>query len=181
MEVIGYLKQQGIESRFSAEDTFRSNFADVMTVYRAMDLAGVDRSGVADTVGIADPLRTYSLISHLRDVVSCDIEFHGHNDSGAFCALQAGATHIDTTVLGVGERNGITPMGALVGRPYTCDKSLVEKYELCLLPEIEWVVAEKLGIEIPYNTPITAEVAVHHKAGIHTNAVLKNPTTYEAI
>ena len=185
-KVIAYLNEQGIETRFSTEDTFRSNFADVMTVYRAMDLAGADRVGVADTVGIADPMQTYNLIANLRDVVSCDIEFHGHNDSScavanAFCALQAGATHIDTTVLGIGERNGITAMGALVGRLYTCDKALVDKYDLCLLPEIERVVAEKLGIEIPYNTPITGEVAFHHKAGVHTNAVLKNPMTYEAI
>ena len=90
-KVIAYLNGEGIETRFSTEDTFRSNFADVMTVYRAMDLAGVNRVGVADTVGIADPLQTYNLISNLRDVVSCDIEFHGHNDSScavanAFCA-----------------------------------------------------------------------------------------------
>ena len=185
-QVIEFLKSQGIETRFSTEDTFRSNFADVMTVYRAMDLAGVDRVGVADTVGIADPLRAYNLISNLRDVVSCDIEFHGHNDSGcavanAFCALQAGATHIDTTVLGIGERNGITPMGALVGRLYTYDKSLVKKYDLLLLAEIERLVAAKLGIAIPFNTPITGELAFHHKAGVHTKAVLQNPTTYEAI
>ncbi len=184
--VVEYLHGQNIETRFSTEDTFRSNFADVMTVYRAMDLAGVDRVGVADTVGIADPLSTYNLISNLRDVVSCDIEFHGHNDSGcavanAFCALQAGATHIDTTVLGIGERNGITPMGALIARLYTCDKSLVDKYDLRLLAEIEELVARKLGIVIPFNTPITGEVAFHHKAGVHTKAVLRNPTTYEAI
>ena len=184
--VVEYLNEQNIETRFSTEDTFRSNFADVMTVYRAMDLAGVDRVGVADTVGIADPLSTYNLISNLRDVVNCDIEFHGHNDSGcavanAFCALQAGATHIDTTVLGIGERNGITPMGTLIARLYTCDKSLVEKYDLPLLGEIEALVARKLGIEIPFNTPITGEVAFHHKAGVHTKAVLRNPTTYEAI
>jgi len=185
-EVIQFLNSQGIETRFSTEDTFRSNFADVMTVYRAMDLAGVNRVGVADTVGIADPFRTYNLISNLRDAVSCDIEFHGHNDSGcavanAFCALQAGATHIDTTILGIGERNGITPMGALVGRLYTCDKALVEKYDLPLLAEIEKLVASKLGIAIPFNTPITGELAFHHKAGVHTKAVLQNPTTYEAI
>ncbi len=184
--VIEYLNDQDIETRFSTEDTFRSNFADVMTVYRAMDLAGVDRVGVADTVGIADPLSAYNLISNLRDVVNCDIEFHGHNDSGcavanAFCALQAGATHIDTTVLGIGERNGITPMGSLIARLYTCDKSLVKKYDLPLLAEIEALVARKLGVAIPFNTPITGEVAFHHKAGVHTKAVLRNPTTYEAI
>ena len=186
LEVIAFLKSQGVETRFSTEDTFRSNFADVMTVYRAIDLAGVDRVGVADTVGIADPLSTYNLISNLRDVVSCDIEFHGHNDSScavanAFCALQAGATHIDTTILGIGERNGITPMGALIGRLYASDQKLVAKYDLPLLAEIESIVAAKLGIDIPFNTPITGEVAFHHKAGVHTKAVLLNPTTYEAI
>lgn len=184
--VVEYLNSQGMETRFSTEDTFRSNFADVMTVYRAMDLAGVNRVGVADTVGVADPLRTYNLISNLRDIVTCDIEFHGHNDSScavanAFCALQAGATHIDTTVLGVGERNGITAMGALIGRLYTYDKTLVDKYDLKLLKEIETLVARKLGLDIPFNTPITGEVAFHHKAGVHTKAVLQNPTTYEAI
>ena len=96
-EIVGLAKGQGIETRFSTEDTFRSNLADVFTVYRAMDLEGVSRVGVADTVGIADPVRTYNLISSLRQAVDCDIEFHGHNDSGcavanAFCALQAGAT-----------------------------------------------------------------------------------------
>lgn len=185
-EVIAYLREHEVETRFSTEDTFRSNFADVMTVYRAMDLAGVDRVGVADTVGAADPLSAYNLISNLRDVVGCAIEFHGHNDSGcavanAFCALQAGATHIDTTVLGIGERNGITPMGGLIARLYTYDKALVQKYDLPLLSEIEEMIARKLGIAIPFNTPITGAVAFHHKAGVHTKAVLQNPTTYEAI
>ena len=184
--VVDFLKSQGMETRFSTEDTFRSNLADVFTVYRAMDLAGVDRVGVADTVGIADPLRTYNLIRSLREVVECDIEFHGHNDSGcavanAFCALQAGATHIDTTVMGVGERNGITSMEGLIARLYTMDKALVAKYDLPQLKIVEQIVAEKLDIDIPFGMPITGEVAFHHKAGVHTKAVLNNPVTYEAI
>ena len=185
-EIISYLQDHRIETRFSTEDTFRSNLADVFTVYRAMDLAGVQRVGVADTVGIADPLRTHNLISSLRQAVDCDIEFHGHDDSGcaianALCALQAGATHIDTTVLGIGERNGITSLGGLVARLYTMDRELVRKYDLTMLREVEQLVARKVGIEVPFNTPITGRTAFHHKAGVHTNAVLQNPTTYEAI
>ena len=185
-EIVAWLKDQGIETRFSTEDTFRSNLADVFTVYRAMDLAGVDRVGVADTVGIADPLRTHSLISSLRQAVQCDIEFHGHDDSGcavanAWCALQAGATHVDTTVLGIGERNGITALGGLVARIYTVDPQLVRKYDLPLLREIEDLVSQRVGIDVPFNTPITGRTAFHHKAGVHTNAVLQNPTSYEAI
>ncbi len=185
-EITSYLQDHGIETRFSTEDTFRSNLADVFTVYRAMDLAGVQRVGVADTVGVAEPLQTHNLISSLRQAVDCDIEFHGHNDSGcaianALCALQAGATHIDTTVLGIGERNGITSLGGLVARLYTIDRTLVEKYDLTMLREVEQLVAQKVGIEVPFNTPITGRTAFHHKAGVHTNAVLQNPTTYEAI
>lgn len=185
-EIVTWLKDQGVETRFSTEDTFRSNLADVFTIYRAMDLAGVNRVGVADTIGVADPMRTYNLIHGLRQAVHCDIEFHGHNDSGcaianALCALQAGATHIDTTVLGIGERNGITPLGGLVARLYTLDPALVRKYDLSLLREIEMLVAAKVGIEVPFNTPITGSAAFHHKAGVHTNAVLQNPTSYEAI
>jgi homocitrate synthase len=185
-KVVEYLLSHGVETRFSTEDTFRSNLADVMTVYRAMDLAGVNRVGVADTVGIADPLRTYNLIRSLREVVHCDIEFHGHNDSGcaianAFAALQAGATHIDTTVLGIGERNGITSLSGLIARLYTINPALVSKYNLMQLRDLECLVARKVGIDVPFNNPITGSVAFHHKAGVHTNAVLQNPTTYEAI
>ncbi len=185
-EIVVWLKSQGIETRFSTEDTFRSNLADVFTVYRAMDLEGVNRVGVADTVGVADPLRTYNLISSLRQAVDCDIEFHGHNDSGcaianALCALQAGATHIDTTVLGIGERNGITSLGGLIARLYTIDPELVRKYDLPVLRDVEELVARKVGVEIPFNTPITGRNAFYHKAGVHTNAVLQNPTSYEAI
>lgn len=185
-EIVSWLKAQGIETRFSTEDTFRSNLADVFTVYRAMDLEGVNRVGVADTVGVADPLRTYNLISSLRQAVDCDIEFHGHDDSGcaianALCALQAGATHIDTTVLGIGERNGITSLGGLIARLYTINPELVRKYDLTLLRDIELLVASKVGIDVPFNTPITGRTAFHHKAGVHTNAVLQNPTSYEAI
>jgi homocitrate synthase len=187
-EVVDWLKGQNpdLEVRFSTEDTFRSNLADVFTVYRAMDLAGVNRVGVADTVGVADPLRTYNLIRSLREVVRCDIEFHGHNDTGcavanALCALQAGATHVDTTVLGIGERNGITPLGTLVGRLYTLDNASVAKYNLTALADLEKLVASKVGIEVPFNTPITGSAAFHHKAGVHTKAVLNNPTSYEAI
>ncbi len=185
-EIVTWLKDQGVETRFSTEDTFRSNLADVFTIYRAMDIAGVNRVGVADTIGIADPMRTYNLIHSLRQAVHCDIEFHGHNDSGcaianALCALQGGATHIDTTVLGIGERNGITPLGGLVARLYTLGPALVRKYDLSLLREIEMLVAAKVGIEVPFNTPITGSAAFHHKAGVHTNAVLQNPTSYEAI
>ena len=85
VQVVEFIKSQGLEVRFSSEDSFRSDLVDLLTVYREVDQIGVDRVGIADTVGIATPLQVHDLVRTLRGVVSCDIEFHGHNDTG--CAI----------------------------------------------------------------------------------------------
>ena len=185
-EVIAFIKSQGVEVRFSSEDSFRSSEEDLLDVYRAVDGFGVNRVGIADTVGVATPRQVYALVAEVRHLVSCDIEFHGHNDAGcavanAFSALEAGATHIDTTVIGIGERNGITPLGGLLARLYTIERSLVEKYKLSELGRLDQMVATMVGVSVPFNNYITGEFAFNHKAGIHTKAMLNNPETYEII
>ncbi|PTB40291.1 hypothetical protein M441DRAFT_459521 [Trichoderma asperellum CBS 433.97] len=187
LEVIEYVKSQGVEVRFSSEDSFRSDLVDLLTLYKAVDKAGVNRVGVADTVGGATPRMVYDLIRTLRGVVSCDIETHFHDDTGcavanAHSALEAGATHIDTSVLGIGERNGITPLGALMARMVvTAPEYVTKKYNLKALKEVEELVASAVNINIPFNNPITGFCAFTHKAGIHAKAILANPSTYEII
>ncbi|HLJ66266.1 MAG TPA: homocitrate synthase [Chloroflexota bacterium] len=185
-EVIGYIQSQGIEVRFSSEDSFRSEEQDLLRIYGAVDRLGVNRVGIADTVGVATPRQVFALTSEIRHHVACDIEFHGHNDAGcaianSFEALEAGATHIDTTILGIGERNGITPLGGFLARMYTIDRALVAKYKLSDLPRLDRMVADMIGIGIPFNNYITGETAFNHKAGIHTKAMLNNPECYEII
>ena len=152
IEVINFVKSKGLEIRFSSEDSFRSDLVDLLSIYSAVDKVGVHRVGIADTVGCASPRQVYDLVRTLRGVVSCDIETHFHNDSGcaianAFCALEAGATHIDTSVLGIGERNGITPLGGLMSRMIVADRDYVKKkYKLEKLKELEDIVAEAVEI-----------------------------------
>ncbi len=184
--VVEWIKSQGVEVRFSTEDSLRSDPEDIFEVYQAVDQIGVNRVGVADTVGVGTPLQIYRLVKALREQVSCDIEFHGHNDSGcaianAYAALEAGATHIDTSVLGIGERNGITPLGGLIARMYATDPKLVQKYKLNLLHDIDHIVAELVRVDVPFNNYITGFSAFTHKAGIHAKAVLNNPSTYEIL
>jgi len=187
VQVIEFIKGQGLEVRFSSEDSFRSDLVDLLTVYREVDQIGVNRVGIADTVGIATPLQVHDLVRTLRGVVSCDIEFHGHNDTGcaianSYCALAAGATHVDTSVLGIGERNGITPLGGLVARMYAHDPEQIRsKYNLPMLREVENYVAEIVGVDVPFNNYITGYTAFTHKAGIHAKAILNNPDTYEIL
>jgi homocitrate synthase len=185
-EVVTYIQSQGIEVRFSSEDSFRSEEADLLRIYTAVDALGVNRVGIADTIGVATPRQVFALVSEVRHHVSCDIEFHGHDDAGcavanSFSALEAGATHVDTTVLGIGERNGITPLGGFLARLYTIDRSVVSKYKLTDLPRLDRMVADMVGVEIPFNNAITGSASFTHKAGIHTKAMLNNPESYEII
>ncbi len=184
--VLEYLKKQNVEMRFSTEDTLRSDPEDLFRVYEAVDKIGVNRVGIADTVGIGNPRQIFNLVSELRRRVKADIEFHGHNDTGcaianSFAALEAGATHIDTTILGIGERNGITSLGGLVARVYSINPAYVAKYRLPLLMHLDQTVAQLVNVDIPFNNYITGFSAFTHKAGIHTKAVLNNPETYEVL
>lgn len=185
--VIEFVKSQGLQVRFSSEDSFRSDLVDLLTIYRAVDQIGVHRVGIADTVGVANPRQVYELVKTLRGVVRCDIEFHGHNDTGcavanAYCALEAGATHVDTSVLGIGERNGITPLGGLIARMYAYDAQMIrDRYHLPMLREVENYVANLVNVDVPFNNYITGFTAFTHKAGIHAKAILNNPSTYEIL
>ena len=87
IEVINFVKSKGIEVRFSSEDSFRSDLVDLLSIYQTVDKIGVNRVGVADTVGCANPRQVYDLVRTLRGVVSCDIEIHLHNDTG--CGMSA--------------------------------------------------------------------------------------------
>lgn len=187
VEVIAFLKARGMEVRFSAEDAFRSDLVDILALYRAVAEAGVDRVGVADTVGVAHPQQVYGLVRTLASVVSCGIEFHGHDDTGCavantFCALEAGATHLDVSVLGIGERNGIASLEGLIARLYAADAEAVRvKYRLRLLPALAGFVAERAGVQVPFNSCIVGSAAFSHRAGLHVKALLENPRTYEVL
>ncbi|KAG9029667.1 mitochondrial Homoaconitase [Serendipita sp. 407] len=167
IEVINFVKSKNIEVRFSSEDSFRSDLVDLLSIYQTVDKIGVNRVGIADTVGCANPRQVYDLVRTLRGVVSCDIEVHLHNDTGmaianAYTALEAGATHIDTSVLGIGERVGITPLGGLVACLYAANPEYVKaKYNLPMLREIENLVAEAVEVSVPFMNPITYVQLLH--------------------
>lgn len=121
--------------------------------------------GVADTVGSATPREVFDKIDPLRRVVHYNIETHFHNNTGfaianAYYALEARATHIDTTVLGIGERNGITPLGGFMECLIVADGKYIEsKYRLDKLSHIENLVAQAVKVEIPFINYDTSSLA----------------------
>ena len=188
-EVVKFLKNYNVQIRFSSEDSFRSELKDLLKIYKTISNLGIDRVGIADTVGCATPYQVEYVVREVRKVIPphCDIEFHGHNDTGcaianSYAAIKAGAKYIDVTVLGIGERNGITPLGGLLARMVVDNREYVKtKYKLPRLKPIENYVARVTSIDIPFNNYITGFCSFTHKAGIHTKAVLNNPETYEIL
>ncbi len=185
--LIRSVREAGRYVRFSAEDAFRSDLVDLLTVFDAVVEAGVQRIGLPDTVGIATPRQVERLVYLCAErYPQVGIEFHGHNDTGcaianSVAALEGGADCLDVTVLGIGERNGITSLSGLIAQLYIHYPELLTSYDLTQLAALDQLVAECLDLPIPFNIPITAPGAFTHRAGVHTKAVLQNPRSYEVL
>ncbi len=185
--LIRRIRAAGRYVRFSAEDAFRSDLIDLLTVFDAVVEAGVERIGLPDTVGIARPRQVENIIRLCADrYPHVGIEFHGHNDTGcaianAVSALEGGADCLDVTVLGIGERNGITSLSGLISQLYIHYPELLTGCDLTQLITLDQYVADCLNLIIPFNLPITAPSAFTHRAGVHTKAILQNPRAYEVL
>ena len=182
--VAGEIRRQApaIELRFSTEDAFRCPIGDLLAIFRPLAASGLfDRFGLADTTGSAMPLQVHDTVRLIAAETGSAIEFHGHNDTGcavanALTAQAAGATHLDATVLGIGERNGIAPLEGVIAGLYVQDPAAIRaKYDLPRIPELARLVAARIGIDVPFNHCIVGRTAFTHKAGIHTKAIINDP------
>jgi homocitrate synthase len=175
--LIRLIRSAGRYVRFSAEDAFRSDLVDLLTVFDAVVEAGVQRIGLPDTVGIATPRQVEQLVSLCAGrYPQVGIEFHGHNDTGCaiantVAALEGGADCLDVTA----------SLSGLISQLYIHYPELLEAYDLTQLALLDRFVSECLDLPIPFNMPITAPGAFAHRAGVHTKAVLKNPRSYEVL
>jgi len=171
--------------RFSGEDAFRTREEDLFRVYDEIAPL-VSRLGTPDTVGVATPAMVVRRVQALRQrYPNVDLEGHFHDDRGfalinALEAVKSGMRYIQTTLLGIGERSGITSMTALlfnlsIDREY--DK--LEGYHLRGSYPINVMLASKLKKLVHSKEPVSLTNRTH-TAGVHQKAVLNDAATYEA-
>jgi 2-isopropylmalate synthase len=180
---VQYAKDHGLRSRFTAEDGTRADYDFVVRICRAAIDAGASRISVPDTVGCMTPLKMKALFSKLSKDLNAELDAHCHNDLGmsvanAVAAVEGGATAVHTTVNGLGERAGITPI-----EPFAVAMKVLhdtDTVDLSKLPELSLLVEKYSGIPISPNQPIVGENAFSHKGGVHAAAVIFDPQTYEA-
>ena len=144
----------------------------------------VDRVRLADTTGIATPVRIYHLLKEIKKRhPEIHVGFHGHNDLGmatanTISAIEGGADSVDVTVNGIGERCGNAALEEVavaigVSGAYLCSIDINKISELC-----EYVsnVTKK---PIPPNKPVTGSAIFNHSSGIHCRGIEKNPLAFQ--
>jgi 2-isopropylmalate synthase len=184
-KVVEYAKAHGLKIRYTPEDTVRSNFENVIKVSRAALEAGADRICVADTAGIMTPSGMGDFVTRMRMRLNAKLNVHCHNDLGmavanSLTAIEAGASLVDVTINGLGERTGIASLAELCTALKLIHKSEA-KWKMELIPEMSRVVEEYSGIKVSSQAPIVGRNAFRHNAGLHVAAVLLDPNHYESI
>jgi homocitrate synthase NifV len=130
-----------------------------------------------------EPFGVHKAISALRAACDLEIEMHAHDDLGlatanSLAAAVAGATHINTTVNGLGERAGNAPLEEVA----VCLKKLYginTGIDLTHFTELSKIVATASGRPIPWQKCVVGEGVFTHEAGIHVDGLLKDPSTYQ--
>ena len=154
----------GAQDASRADEKYLEDFA------RLTADVGANRLRLADTVGIWDPFQCYMTVMRLRSFLAgVEIGFHGHNDlamatANSLAAIKAGATCIDSTVNGIGERAGNTPLEEVVMACKIC-MNVECGIDTRQLTSISNIVAQASGKEVPFNKPVTGKGVFTHESG----------------
>ena len=179
-ESIGFAVGEGLPVMYVTEDTTRADPDTLRRLYGAAISAGASRVCVTDTVGHATPAGAHAVVRFVGEIVAASgapvgIDWHGHRDrdlavANSLAAVEAGATRLHGTALGIGERVGNTPMDMLL-----VNLTLSEQngHDLTRLPEYCRAVADACGLDIPSNYPVVGADAYRTATGVHAAAVIK--------
>jgi homocitrate synthase NifV len=180
---ISFAVDHGLFVAVGGEDSSRADQSFLLDIVLAAQDWGASRFRFCDTVGILDPGTTSRMVGNLAAKIQIPIEMHTHNDFGlaaanALAGIQAGATSVNTTVNGLGERAGNAALEEIVmilKRLYHQDLAI----DTCRFRELSGLVAQASGYDVPPWKAIVGENTFVHESGIHAHGVLKNPHTYE--
>ncbi|BAL23112.1 homocitrate synthase [Azoarcus sp. KH32C] len=183
-ETVAVARERGLTVSIGGEDASRADPDFLCRVLEVAQAAGAVRFRYADTLGVLDPFTTFEAIARLRAASDLDVEMHAHDDLGlatanTLAAVRAGATHISTTVNGLGERAGNAALEEAVmalRHLHGIDIGIDSRQ----LPVISELVAEASGRPVAANKPIVGGWVFTHEAGIHVDGLVKDASNYQS-
>lgn len=181
--VIVAAKKENLYVCIGGEDSSRGSLDFMKEVIQLAGELGADRFRYCDTVGVMTPMRIYDDIKALTSLNLLEIEMHTHNDFGlananALSGIDAGASSVNTTVIGLGERAGNASfeqismaLKHLYGQKRQCDAFEMRKLAI--------TVANAAGVNLSPSAPIVGKHIFSHESGVHADGMMKNGTAYE--
>jgi 2-isopropylmalate synthase len=185
---VSHLRSEGQRVFLDAEhffDGYRANRAYALEVVRVAAEAGADVIALCDTNGGMLPDEIAEIVHDVLGDSRARIGIHCHNDTGcaianSLAAIKAGATHVQGTLNGYGERTGNADLISVVA-------NLELKRHQMVLPEgalresfrIAHAVAEVTNVNPSARQPYVGLSAFAHKAGLHASAIKVDPALYQ--
>ncbi|MBD2846057.1 citramalate synthase [Paenibacillus sp. IB182496] len=189
-ESIAFLKRHDMEAIYDAEhffDGYKHNPEYALAALRSAQDAGADWIVLCDTNGGTLPGEIHDIVGAVRRELSAPIGIHTHNDcelavANTLAAVGAGATQVQGTINGYGERCGNANLCSIlpnlqIKMNYPC----VTDDQLAQLTNTARYVSEIANVHMPTGQPFVGNAAFAHKGGIHVSAIMKDAKTYEHI
>jgi 2-isopropylmalate synthase len=190
-DTVEYLTESGKEVIVDAEhyfDGFKDDPEFALSVLRAAAEAGATTLVLCDTNGGTLPTELKAIVSRtVQELPDVEIGIHTHNDAGcgvanALLAVEAGATHVQGTVNGVGERPGNCDLiPTIANLQLKMGLEVMNEEQLARLTEVSNYVAELMNLTPDAHRPYVGRSAFTHKGGLHVDGVMKDPATYEHV
>lgn len=163
------------------EDATRADVGFLRDIAAAAEWAGADRIRIADTVGIAAPDLISGLVIELAGHYSGEIGVHLHNDfgmatAGAISAIRAGASWVDVSLLGLGERAGISRLEEVCG---WLALQTGANFDLAMVRSIAARLAGWVDRPVPVAAPVLGDEIFTCESGLHVAGVALDPGSYE--
>ncbi|MCX6179320.1 MAG: citramalate synthase [Chlorobiales bacterium] len=187
---VAFLKSKGREVFFDAEhffDGYKDNPEFALKMLRSAVEAGASRIVLCDTNGGSLPHQVTDIVKHVLAATGVHVGIHSHNDSdlavaNAIAAVIAGATHIQGTINGIGERCGNANLISIIPNiMLKLQRSFSHVEHLNQLTSLSKYVYEILNMPSNTRAPFVGKSAFAHKGGIHVSAVMKESSLYEHI
>ena len=185
-----FLKKEGKIVFFDAEhffDGYKRNSSYAIKTIKVAEESGAEKIVLCDTNGGTLSFEIEQIIKEVKNHIKVPIGIHTHNDSGiavanTISAVKAGASHVQGTINGFGERCGNADLTTIIPilqlkMGYKC----IEEEKLIYLTQLSRYIYEIANIIPESRQPFVGMSAFAHKGGVHIDAVGKNPVTYEHI
>jgi 2-isopropylmalate synthase len=192
VETVKYAAKKFPIIQWSAEDASRTELPYLAEIVEAVIQAGANVINLPDTVGYGTPQEYGNMFKYLRENVpsihKVSLSTHCHDDLGmavanSLAAVENGATQIEGTFNGIGERAGNAALEEIIMALYI-RKDFYDAQTRIVLNEIyrtSTLISKLTGMPVPANKAVVGRNAYAHESGIHQDGVIKEKSTYEII